>query len=76
MRQVLLLTHFTCAKTENWSDLPKFTQLEIGKVGTLVQVCLALESKLLIIMLVITLQDQSSRCICGCCEYCKGLRFF
>ena len=42
-----------------------FTQLESSKVGTSVQVCLALESKLLIIILVITLQDQNRRCMCG-----------
>lgn len=68
--------HFTHDKTENWSDLPKVTQLESGKIGTPTQVYLALESKLFIIKLFITLQDQNRKSVCGCSEYCKGPRFY
>lgn len=67
--------HFAHEETEDWSDLPKVTQPECDQAGILIKVCLALESNLLLIKLVIALQGQNRKCMCGYPEYCKGLRF-
>lgn len=56
--------------------IAKVTQLQISKVGTPIQVCLAGESKLLVSKLVIAPYDQNRRWMCGCSEYCKGPRFY